>query len=141
MEKHTHLFSKPGHVLTKRALVVDDDPIICMVLRLFLETENRFEVKELLSGAHAQEVALSWKPHIILLDLEMPDPNGIATFHTLRSNAALANMPICFVTGSAEPEIHKSLLEMGAAFVFTKPMQMAQVKTIYEISLSSRSAD
>jgi CheY-like chemotaxis protein len=63
----------------------------------------------------------AFKPDIILLDVMMPDMDGIETFHRLREVPALEETPIVFMTAKAMPDEVKRYRAMGAAEVIAKP--------------------
>jgi CheY-like chemotaxis protein len=91
-----------------RVLVVDDNPSICDVLRLLLglECADTAEVRTVGSGAEALELA-GWRPHVVVLDWQMPGMDGLETARRLR--AALGDEPrivmySALVAAVAEPE-------------------------------------
>ena len=106
-----------------RVLVVDDEPKITEVLKLYLEREG-FQVAIAADGKQALERAASYKPDIIILDLNLPDIDGLEVCRSLRKQS---NMPIIMLTGRGE-EVDKIVgLELGADDYVTKPFSAREV--------------
>lgn len=80
-----------------RILVVDDDPNVRDLLRRILEKEG-YQVVTVSSGKEALEVCGNLKPHVITLDVAMPDLDGWAILTKLKSNPDTANIPVIMVT-------------------------------------------
>ncbi len=93
---------KPAQALKeRRILVVDDEADIRTFLRTVLEDAGA-EVYEAADGNQALAQARKYKPDLITLDLSMEHKDGIETFAELRSDDALAGIPVCVVTGHPE---------------------------------------
>jgi two-component system, OmpR family, response regulator len=104
-----------------KVLIIDDEPDVRSVARLSLGRVGGMEVVELPGGREAVAVAKSEAPDVILLDLMMPEMDGVATFEALRAEPRTAGIPIVFVTAKAMPdEIHR-LKSLGALEVIVKP--------------------
>ncbi len=106
-----------------RVLVVDDEPKITEVLKVYLEREG-LQVAIAASGRQALERAASYKPDIIILDLNLPDIDGLEVCRTLRKQS---NVPIIMLTGRGE-EVDKVVgLELGADDYVTKPFSAREI--------------
>src|SRR5690349_5955868 len=68
----------------RRVLVVDDEPAVIQFLTTVIEYDGRHEAKSALTGARALEVFKSWKPDLVLLDLVLPDIDGIALLRQMK---------------------------------------------------------
>ena len=84
-----------------KILVVDDEPDVRVFLRTVLEDAGA-EIYEASDGNHALAMARKHKPDLITLDLSMEGKDGISTFAELRSDAEIAGIPVCIVTGHPE---------------------------------------
>src|SRR4029079_2207400 len=86
-------------------LVADDDPTIVRLLTLTLEQDG-FRVVSANDGASALQLARQERPHLILLDWQMPQAEGIEVTRRLRSEAdpALRDVPVVLITSQAGPE-------------------------------------
>ncbi len=106
-----------------RVLVVDDEPKIAEVLKVYLEREG-FQVAVAASGKQALARAESYKPDLIILDLNLPDIDGLEVCRSVRKQSAV---PIIMLTGRGE-EVDKIVgLEVGADDYVTKPFSAREV--------------
>jgi len=105
----------------RRVLLVEDEPDIEIVVRLSLETIGHLEVLWCAAGTLASEVAAREQPDLILLDVMLPDRDGLQVLHALRESAATASIPVVFLTARAQPAEVEEYRRLGAADVVTKP--------------------
>lgn len=84
-----------------KVLVVDDEEEIRELLSDFLK-ETGFVVEVAKTGAEALEQAKRFSPHVILLDIILPDIDGISVYETLHRNRILAKTPVVFFSALAE---------------------------------------
>ena len=112
-------------------LVVDDIPDNLKLLRGLLAKSYRLTFAT--SGAEALERVKSAQPNLILLDLMMPEMDGIEVCQRLKSSYETANIPIIFLTANHEVTQLVEAFEAGAADYVTKPFQtpelLARIKT------------
>ena len=111
-------------------LVVDDDPNISRLMRLYLEKEN-FEVREAGRGDTALEEFRRMPPDLMLLDVMMPGMDGYQVLKTVRKSG---NIPVIMVTARGETFDKVLCLELGADDYITKPFDgkemTARVKAV-----------
>ncbi len=105
----------------RRVLLVEDELDIQIVARLALKDIGRLEVEVCGSGNEALEVAPRFRPELILLDVMMPEPDGLATLKALASKPETASIPVVFVTAKAQSHEIEEYLELGAVDVIVKP--------------------
>lgn len=84
--------------MTRRVLVVDDDPLLREVAKVSLEMVGGWEVLTASSGAEALEIAARERPDAMLLDVMMPGQDGPSTLRRLKADAATRDLPVIFVT-------------------------------------------
>jgi CheY-like chemotaxis protein len=82
----------------KRILVVDDLTSDTKLLKRFLEGTNKYVVREENDAIAALAAAQEFQPHLILLDILMPDMDGAELASCLRANPKLQAVPIVFLT-------------------------------------------
>ncbi len=99
-------------------LVVDDDPDIVNLVRLYLESEG-YSVVTAYGGEDALQTAEELKPTAIVLDLLMPDLDGFAVLERLKSNPATRDTPVIIISILSDKERGFSL---GAVDYLTKPI-------------------
>jgi two-component system, sensor histidine kinase and response regulator len=103
-------------------LCVDDDKVTMRGLERAL-INNGYSVLTAGSAAQALTTLEHAKPDLILLDAIMPDMDGYEICRRVRSNQALANVPVIFVTAQEEGEDTKRALSLGAVDYLIKPFQ------------------
>jgi CheY-like chemotaxis protein len=112
--------SVPSAALAKDiVLLVDDSPDALGFLTDALE-QSGFSVLIATSGQSALNIAERITPDIILLDAVMPSMDGFETCTRLKSNAAVTQVPVIFMTGLTESR--STSTNCAPVFVFTSPM-------------------
>ncbi len=104
-------------------LVVDDQPINVQLLRRKLEREG-IRVVSAYSGSEALELVQQNKPDLILLDVMMPDMDGIEVCERLQANEDLRGIPVIFITAQTTKESKLEGLNVGAVDYITKPIDL-----------------
>ncbi len=104
-----------------RILIVDDDPGGVRVLANLLRDHARILVTT--RGAEALALARSARPDLVLLDIEMPDADGITLCRALRADPETADALVLFVTSLGDAHIETEALAAGAIDVIHKPVR------------------
>src|ERR1019366_10732812 len=102
-------------------LVVDDQPINVQLLRRKLE-HDKLEVLTANNGLEALEQVKAHKPDLILLDLMMPDMDGIEVCERLQERSDTRSIPVIFVTARTTKESKLECLSVGAVDFIMKPL-------------------
>ncbi|CAI8279076.1 MAG: Transcriptional regulatory protein WalR [Bacteroidota bacterium] len=105
-----------------RILLVDDEPDILEILDYNLTSEG-FQVEKAKTGIEALQKVAEWKPHLVLLDVMMPEMDGIETCEQLRKKSNLPDLAIVFLTARSEDYSQVAGLEAGADDYITKPIK------------------
>src|SRR5262250_3395761 len=106
--------------MTHKILVVEDEPDVVELITFNLK-QSGFDVSAVGDGAEALRKARAVSPNLILLDLMLPEVDGLEVCKMLRRDPATASIPIIMLTAKAT-EIDKILgLELGADDYITKP--------------------
>lgn len=109
-----------------RTLVVEDDPAVAVVHRGFVESHPRFVVVgEARNGADALQLASALRPDLVLLDLHLPDMNGLDLLAQLRAGKEYDTMPVVVVSADALPATIERALAAGASAYLTKPLDVS----------------
>ena len=107
-------------------LVVDDDPANIRVLSSLLKADYKVVVAK--SGESAVQLASQCTPHLILLDVVMPDMDGFEVIRKLKNNDKTQDIPVIFITG-LNSDSHEELgLKLGASDYIHKPFHSGIVK-------------
>lgn len=96
-----------------KILLVEDDEVLATVYKQRLELEG-FEVKRVDNGEDALQVAVEFKPELILLDVMMPKLNGFDVLDILRNTPATHNIHIIMLTALSQPKDAERAKELGA---------------------------
>lgn len=105
-----------------KVLVVDDEPDILDLLDYNLAKEG-YKVKTATNGKKAVEIAAKFVPDLILLDIMMPNQDGVETCRQLRENPDLYNSYIVFLTARSEEYSEVAAFDIGADDYITKPIK------------------
>ena len=106
--------------MAHRVLAVDDDPVIQRLLEVNLEMEG-YEVRLASDGLQAVDAAREFRPHVILLDVMMPNMDGWEACATIKQDADFAQTPVVFLSARAQDADVERGSELGAAAYITKP--------------------
>lgn len=109
-----------------RILLVDDDPGTIRVLVQILKDLGKIYFTT--QGAETLPLALAVMPDLILLDIEMPDRHGLEVCEEIKSEPALADVPILFVTAHTDRNLEARALQAGAIDFIHKPPHPEVVK-------------
>ena len=107
--------------MTRRVLVVDDDPLLREVAQAALQLVGGWQVSTAQSGPQAQLQALAEHPDAILLDVMMPGVDGPSTVAALRADPATRDIPVIFLTAKMPSEDLEEWRSLGLAGVIPKP--------------------
>ncbi|MES2164263.1 MAG: diguanylate cyclase [Pseudomonadota bacterium] len=120
----------------QRILVIDDNPEIIRVLTHLLS--DCAEISFATDGNRGLVLASQLKPDLILLDMELPDTNGLALFYLFKADPMLSDIPVLFVTGGDSTELEVTVLEAGAVDYLTKPLRPLVVRARVSTQLALR---
>ena len=115
----------------KRILVVEDNEDNLYLIRFILE-ENGYEVIEARDGAEGVELAVNKKPDLILMDILLPDIDGMEVTRRIRASEADSDIPIIALTSYAMVGDRDKALAAGCTGYIEKPINtetvMAEIK-------------
>ena len=121
-------------------LIVDDDALSRKILGQVL-TSAGYDCQVCGNGADALKIICARPPSLLLLDFDMPGPNGADVLRRLRSdqNQAVAQLPTIMLTAHGSEESEISCLQAGADDFVTKPVNAAVLRARIETQLRFRS--
>jgi len=108
-----------------RTIVVDDDPLVRRLIRDTLQDAGVIVIAEAGNGREAVELALFYRPDIVVMDYMMPELDGIAA--TRRIFEAAPEIRVVLLTGAADDELGLRGLRAGAAGFLSKDMELASL--------------
>lgn len=107
-------------------MIVDDSLVNLGILSAGLE--EFYETVTIGDGATAIEQIGKIMPDLVILDVVMPDVDGMEVYTTIQKNPATAEIPVIFVTAVDDIDFKVKLLDLGAADYITKPFNMQEVR-------------
>ncbi len=110
-----------------RLMIVEDDPDISNMLRIYFQSQG-YDVALAQRGEDALEMCRQQLPHIIVLDIMLPDMDGYDVCRNLRGNLRTSHIPIIFLTQKDERSDKIHGLELGADDYITKPFDLEELK-------------
>jgi len=114
-----------------RVVIADDsDAVRVRVRELVSEVENVAIVGEASDGSEALELVESLRPDVLILDIRMPNTNGIQTLETLRRSEATAATMV--LTSFPNRQYRDRCLQAGAAYFFDKATEFERVAEVLE---------
>jgi len=125
--------------MKQRILVVDDDREVVRLMRAYLE-QAAYEVLVAYDGETAVHVLRREQPDLVLLDLMLPGRDGLELTRLIRSDPALAHIPIIMLTARIEDTDKIVGLEIGADDYVTKPYNPREVIARIRARLRSHEA-
>ena len=123
-----------------RVLIVEDSDSIVRMIQALMSARG-FEVRSASSGARGIEEAFAWKPHVILLDINLPGAyDGIQVCAKLRADPdkTVKEIPIIIVSAMNDDEVKRRAHEAGATAYYEKPFSpLALLKEVESLQRRS----
>jgi two-component system, OmpR family, alkaline phosphatase synthesis response regulator PhoP len=121
-----------------RILIAEDEPNIVTLLQFLLQGGDH-EVRVARDGAEALQLAESFVPNVLLLDVMMPLRNGYEVCRKIRENPALQRVKILMLTARGRDEEREKGMALGADAYVTKPFSTKELMaTVGELLAGSR---
>jgi two-component system KDP operon response regulator KdpE len=114
-----------------RVLIVDDEIQMRRLLQTTLSGHN-YTVEVAATGKHALNLAATWRPDVVVLDLGLPDVDGLEVVRRIRE---WARMPIIVVSARDEEQVKVNALDLGADDYLTKPFGMNELLARLRVAL------
>lgn len=111
--------------IKQKVLVVDDDPDIRRLVETVLEREG-FIVDTASSAADCFKKVATFKPELVVLDLQLPDEDGFGIIKKFKSNPTTAHMPVVMLTVQSVDSYKIAGLEIGADDYIVKPFNQGE---------------
>lgn len=111
-----------GNKPSQKVLVVDDEEPILELLKYNLEKQG-YDVRTAIDGAVAVDTARKFHPDLVLLDIMMPEMDGVEACRQIRAIPELANTFIVFLTARSEEYSEVAAFDVGADDYITKPIK------------------
>jgi len=113
--------------MSNRALIVENDPGTIELLKAHL-AEVSDHIQVLTDSRQVEQVFKDFEPDIVVLNLHMPDPDGLEVLRRLRSaRESLGYLPVVVLTGDTSKVARNAALILGADDFLTKPLDQQEV--------------
>ena len=114
---------------TPKILIVDDEPVSLMLLDTILSRSN-FSVSTAASALDALEQLNSEPFDLMILDLLMPDMDGLTLLKQLREEPKFENLPIIVFTAISQNRVRQEAFQKGATTFLTKPVSSRELTRV-----------
>ena len=121
----------------KKVMLIEDEKDIRTIAKISLEELGHFTVKFCDSGQEALREVVTFLPDLILLDVMMPEMDGVETFKALRLIPKVKEIPIIFMTAKVQASEITYYRELGAIDVVAKPFDPIQLPEVLREAWSS----
>ena len=113
----------------KRILVVEDDNSLSVLLRLIVKVQQEdWEVNTAATGMEALAQMEQFKPDLMLLDIMMPEMDGLEVARRLRADPRYTHQKIVVLSALNDPETQRKALETGVLEYWTKPISPDELR-------------
>lgn len=119
----------------KRILCIDDNEDILDTYSAILSAEG-YSVHTLTTPANIINVISEYKPDLLLLDIKMPDFNGLEICKEIKSYVETRNLPVIMV--SSDESIHSAMCDFGATDIINKPFGIATLTNKVNLYLAEK---
>lgn len=110
----------------KQILVVDDDQLMHRLFQHHLERAG-YQMVSAMNGREALDVAARQPPALIVMDIMMPDTDGLAALRELQKSDTTKSIPVIVITANSHNMMRKESEASGAAIFLTKPFSPTQL--------------
>ncbi len=121
-------------------LLAEDNPANLETLSFYLECRG-YRVIVANTGYQALELLNKEQPDVVVMDIQMPEMDGLEAIQQIRRNASWENLPIIAVTALAMPEDRQKCLDAGANEYLTKPVRLKQLSDTIQQFLAMQALD
>lgn len=121
----------------KKILIVDDDDNNRKLLRDLL-VFFQYEVAEAPDGEEGIRMAATWKPDLILMDIQMPVMNGLTTIKVLKENPSTRGIKIIAVTSFAMKSEQEEIVRAGVDGYLAKPIHTRELMELVKKIMGER---
>ncbi|NOK23112.1 MULTISPECIES: response regulator [Corallococcus] len=126
---------------TVRLLVVDDErPVLDAIKRAFKPHANQVELQTTTSGVEALLLVSEQKPHGMIIDLNMPDIDGIEVCKRIRARKQMEGVRLITMTSNHTPDVVEQSKQAGAVACLPKPLDVTQVMELFRVPLALNTA-
>ena len=120
----------------KRVLIIDDDPEILAIFRDYFLTKEGYTVEIASTAEEGVTAAKRARPHLVLLDLQMPGMGGLEGLKQLRRT--VGEVPVLIVSGTIDLAAPSDAMKHGALAFIPKPFNFQYIDHLVALALARR---
>lgn len=122
-------------------LVIEDDPLVQMVIEAALESMGHFEVWSATDGVTGLHMIEALRPDVVFLDLMIPGKNGFSVLEALQlKGAAVDGIRVVVTSGLMGQVTEDRLAELGVTEILAKPFRLADLKAVMSATSPAKRA-
>jgi two-component system, chemotaxis family, chemotaxis protein CheY len=121
-----------------KVLVVDDSSIMRMMVRNLLCQITPAETIEADNGKKALEILIDEKVDLVLMDVHMPEMDGLQLLRTMKALPAVAHIPVIVVSSDTEMKQIDEARKLGACSYVTKPFRKEALQDALKVALPEK---
>ena len=124
--------------MPKKILAIDDENDVLLIIKTALSGEG-YDVVTASNGFDGLALAEDHQPDVILLDLRMPEMDGMEVLAQLRENEKIMNIPVIILTGISDKNKIREALDKGITYYIVKPFECQDL--VSKINLAIKNAE
>jgi PAS domain S-box-containing protein len=132
------LKTKESHEQFHSVLYIEDNPANLRLVERILERRNGVKLISASHGSLGLELAREHHPHLLLLDLNLPDISGAEVLAKMREHSETKDIPVVMLSADATPQQIERLLAAGARYYLTKPIDVKHFLSVVDEILSEQ---
>jgi CheY-like chemotaxis protein len=117
-------------------LIVEDDSALATVLEMSLDRQG-FATLTANSAARAMELCRTQRPAAVLLDLQLPDADGLDVCQELTDDPTFGSVPVIIISGAEDPDVLRKARAAGCQYYLRKPYDPNALLTLIRDALDS----
>ena len=123
-----------------KILLIDDDEAFREFVNDALEVFDGCQIRETVDGMQGALLAGTWEPDLIVLDIRMPNMNGVEFLRLLRENPNTSQVKVIVASAYLSPEVREEVEKMRADIIMENPVRLAKlvasVQSLVNLNLS-----
>ena len=124
--------------MSRKILLIDDDPGISAAVMIRLQSAG-YEIHSASNGKAGIQAAADQQPDVILLDIRMPEMDGFEVCRRLKSDPAVASIPVIFLSANVQDVARQRAAEVGGVAFLSKPFEASTVVATIEDAIEKTS--
>jgi len=123
--------------MSPKILAIDDENDVLLIIKTALSSQG-YEVITAANGYDGLALAEDHKPDLILLDLRMPEMDGMEVLEQLRESENTQDIPVIVLTGISEKNQIREALDKGINYYIVKPFECQDLISKIELAIKSQ---